>query len=154
MGKGQELLQQIQELIGKSSKWPVYIRLIFFSKHLDNHDRFLMVNFAYVNGLPLELLQQWMNLRGQLRDSSAKRHILELYTQYESGQYNDERKFPYYSFNVSQHEYQYINGKRRTGPIKTYDFEEPQQDASIKLYFYIIVNIILIDSILYKFYDF
>ena len=48
----------------------------------------MIVNFAYVSGLPFTLLEDWMTMNGHLWDNAAQHHIKDLYSSYEAGKKN------------------------------------------------------------------
>ena len=49
--KEAQLWSEIQDLIGKASKWPQSIRELFWKKNLNYFNRFKFVTFCFVNGL-------------------------------------------------------------------------------------------------------
>ena len=99
--KEAELWIEIQDLIGKSSKWPQSIRKLFWQKIVNYFDRFKLVTFCFVNGLYPQLAIQWINLHHGLRDQDAKRHVFSLFENMENGAFDDAERYRYCSFNVS-----------------------------------------------------
>lgn len=80
-----EFVRDFQDLIGPSSRWPNAIKTTFWKKHWKYPDRFKMVCFFEVNGVPPALVHQWVNFRQVLKDKSAERHIRSLYKAIEAG---------------------------------------------------------------------
>ena len=95
---------------GDAARWPADVLRLFESGHLNHFERFLIVVFAYVNGLPCHMLVSWCNMNNMCHDQSAKDHIIDLYGRLESGSYNDR---PYYGYNVTMDRYEYIDGTVR-----------------------------------------
>ena len=106
-------VRDIQDLIGPTKCWPRHIRCIFFANSLNYYQRYLITIFAYVNGLPLHILLDWMQTKHQLKDESATRHVRNLYKSCEDGLRNDHNIYDFYAYNISQGEWQWVNGDRR-----------------------------------------
>ena len=48
------------DIIGEHGLWPSYIRSIFWTKVIGYHNHFKIVVFAAVNGLPSDILKEWL----------------------------------------------------------------------------------------------
>ena len=103
-----EIWTLIQDLIGKASLWPYQIRRLFWTKNLTNFQRMLITVFSYVNGLPLETLQEWCDHMGLCRDEPARRHIGQLWNYFNRGRYGH-----LYSYNVTMNRYHTVGGDVR-----------------------------------------
>lgn len=109
-----EKVKIIQDIIGPTKNWKPNIRQLFFKTTcLTYFERFLLVNFAYVNGLSLDIFIDWLDHRKLLKTSADRNRIIQLYQQYESGNYNDHEHYDYYSYNVAMDRWQYIDGTTR-----------------------------------------
>ena len=104
------LWTDIQDIIGEASKWPPRIRKLFWTRGLSYFNRFLFTTFCYINGLDLDIIMQWAQRMNLLNDDEAKRHVMQLYRRMEAGIYNDHRMYNYYSYNVTNSRYEYVNG--------------------------------------------
>ena len=99
----------LQDCVGPVNKWPKHIRRLFWTKHVRNWDRLLLVTFVYVNGLNPEIFFDWVELMNLCRDRSARRHMEYLFHAFQSGKYQKK----YYAWNVAPGNYQYIDGTTR-----------------------------------------
>ena len=113
MSREAPILKLIYDLIGPENSWPHVIKQKFFTKRnqdLKYFDRFFLTTFAYVNGLPVNTLLDYLNSRGNINNPNSRHHINDLYQKFESGTYNHK---PYYSYNIFNAQWEYINGKRK-----------------------------------------
>ncbi|KAL0130412.1 hypothetical protein PUN28_002234 [Cardiocondyla obscurior] len=46
----------VQDVIGDARTWPKFIREIFWNKNFKNHNRMIVVNFAYLNAISEDFL--------------------------------------------------------------------------------------------------
>ena len=46
----------IQDIIGNANTWPKFIRQMFWDKNFTDHNRMIIVNFAFINGVSEEFL--------------------------------------------------------------------------------------------------
>ena len=111
MGPISEQWALIVDLIGPVDEWPRDMRSLFWKNGtLVNGERFKLCTFGYINGLDRNILLQWCQLRGLLRDDDAWHHIHGLYNAFENTTQFDTR---YWQWNVINRRYQYINGTPR-----------------------------------------
>jgi len=72
----------IQDIIGKSHKWPKYYRELFFeSKKLYYKTRFTLVIFLLGNGVNPDLIYQYLDSKFDF-DGAADKQILSVISQY------------------------------------------------------------------------
>ena len=98
----------IQDVIGKASKWPHHIRKLFWTHNIRNFDRLLVATFVRVNGLNPEQFMEWAMLMHLCRDNSAVRHFRFLFNAFENS--NNPRYQKYYSWNVTTGRYEHVDG--------------------------------------------
>ena len=46
----------LQDVVGNANTWPKFIRKMFWEKHFKDHNRMIIVNFAYLNAISEEFL--------------------------------------------------------------------------------------------------
>ena len=103
------------DIIGDHTFWPPYIRAIFWQKDIGYHNRFKVVAFAAVNGLPIKILKEWLSTYQCVYQADAKGwdHINWLISEcYFGTHYRDT----WFAFNVHNRMLQYLNGNR-VGPV-------------------------------------
>lgn len=100
----------IQDIIGNASLWPFAIRLFFWTRGLGHWNRVRVATFAYVNGLSPEVLLEWGSLVGMWGspNSASYRHVKRLLDYFHAGV-----QYKLWAYNVSQNEYQWLNGCRK-----------------------------------------
>ena len=99
----------IQDIIGPATEWPHAIRRLFWTQNLQHFSRILLCAFVYVNGLNPDILYEWVELMHLARDRAAFNHIRALFRLFEHGHYSHNL----YGWNVSQRQYQYLDGRIR-----------------------------------------
>ena len=99
----------IIDIIGPIHLWPKDIRKLFWEKHWTNKQRFKIAVFVFINGLNPELLLDWIVLF-QNTDRNGEIHIRYLMDKFEEGTLYRRN---YYSWNVAQSRYQYLDGSTR-----------------------------------------
>ena len=102
------LWMDIQDQIGQASLWPRMIRALFWMKNVTHWQRIMLATFAYVNGLNPEVFMEWVHLQQMCRDGAALNHFQALFRLFENG-----RNYRLYVYNVSQNQYQYLDGSVR-----------------------------------------
>ena len=96
----------IIDIIGPIHLWPKDIRKLFWEKHWTNKQRFKIAVFAYINGLNPEVLLDWICLFKNT-NHNGEVHIRYLMDKFEEGILYRRQ---YYSWNVAQSRYQYLDG--------------------------------------------
>ena len=106
-----ELWSAIQDIIGSAKLWPSKIRILFWTRNLDNFQRLIFIIFCYVNGLNPEIALTWARIKGLCKDAEAYRHLVYLTEQLEQ----DPMKFSrYYQYNVSTSRFELVDGSEKT----------------------------------------
>lgn len=100
---------EIQDLIGPARCWPVRIRKLFWTRYVRNFQRLLLCAFVYINGLNPLIFIEWCQLKGLLRDMSAKRHIAYLFDKFEEGAYPAT-----YGYNIYNSRYEFLSGRPKS----------------------------------------
>ena len=75
---------------------------------LKDQNRFKVAVFCYVNGLPLHLLVEWMELRKHFRDDNARRHLEKIWEKFDS---DPVYRAKYWSYNIPMGVRMYCNGE-------------------------------------------
>ena len=104
-----KLWLNIIDIIGTINLWPKDVRKLFWEKNWDHEQKFKVAVFVYINGLNPLLLYDWIELYGNT-NQNGKIHIRYLIDLFEDG--NRYRR-QYYSWNVAQARYQYLDGSTR-----------------------------------------
>ena len=99
----------IIDIVGPINLCPKDIRKLFWEKNWNDEHRFKVALFVYINGLNPVFLYDWIDLYGNT-NQNGKIHIRYLIDLFEEG--NRYRR-EYYSFNVAQGRYQYLDGSTR-----------------------------------------
>ena len=99
------------DIIGDHTFWPPYIRAIFWTKDIGYHNRFKIVVFAAVNGLPGDILKEWLSTYQCVFQDDLKSwdHINWLISECYYGTYY---KHIWFTYNVHNRYLQYIDGNR------------------------------------------
>ena len=100
---------EIIDIIGPIHLWPKDIRNLFWEKNWSNKQRFKVTVFSYINGINPLLLYDWIVLFGNT-DLNGEVHIKYLMDKFEEGILYRRQ---YYSWNVAQSCYQYLDGSTR-----------------------------------------
>ena len=106
-----KLWTAIQDIIGDAKLWPGKIRILFWTRDLDNFQRLIFILFCYVNGLNPEISLAWARLKGLCRDAEAYRHLVYLTEQFEE---NPSKFDKYYQYNVSTSRFEMVDGTEKT----------------------------------------
>ena len=78
-GYNYSLWRDIQYVIGEARLWPFSIRRLFWTRDLHHFDRVLLATFAWVNGLPPEMLYEWLALRRSIiLGGERHRHLINV----------------------------------------------------------------------------
>ena len=112
--KTYELWCLLQDLIGKATLWPYAIRRLFWTRHISYFNRMLVTVFAYVNGLSLDALLQWVDHMFLCRDAAARTHIINLWRDFNNG-----RNGHLYGYNITMNRYETVSGNVRHYVHKT-----------------------------------
>ena len=48
----------VQDLVGNANTWPKFIRKTFWDRNFKDHNRMIIVNFAYLNAISEEFLHE------------------------------------------------------------------------------------------------
>lgn len=90
-----------QDLVGPATSWPSFIRKAFWSgKDFDDHTRMVVVNFAYLNGVPLDQLQAVLSftLGRHLHANSRWYQVQARYNYLRNDKENRARAYSYHVF--------------------------------------------------------
>lgn len=101
------LFLDIQDIVGDQKKWPVCVKVAFFSKELTHLQRIIIASFAFVNGLHVSFVSRLLYLVNVHRDYNEVRKVVALINSFESA----PGKYKYYQYNVSAGRYEFISGK-------------------------------------------
>ena len=107
-----QLWLDIQDIIGDHTKWPARIRIIIWKKSVAHFDRILLTTFAFINGLNLTVLIEFMLLVNRRREPGQLEEVCSLYQSFNQ----DTSRYSYYAYNVSNGRYEYL-----TGLVRKYD---------------------------------
>ena len=101
-----ELWLALQEIIGNHKFWPVVVRMIIWRQHISHFDRIVLSSFVFVNGLPPNILIEFLLLVNFSRNSGELEEIVTLLRAFES----DPHRYTYYAYSVTNRRYEYLSG--------------------------------------------
>ena len=106
--KPDELLLEIQKIIGHKSLWPVRIYNLYISRRLSYMNTFIVAIFGYINNVPLDLINDY--LHANRISKTVRNKVVQLYEKFKI--VPDSFK-NYYSFNIKQDRLIYLKELRR-----------------------------------------
>lgn len=102
----------IQDIVGRVKLWPKRVRTAFWAQDPDYFQKFLMVTFAWVNGLSMETLLEWLIFRRKCFPGDRRhKHIVGLFRDIGNG-----RGQHYFGFNVTMNRYEYMDRVKHYTP--------------------------------------
>ena len=105
----------IEDLIGPSKEWPLWIKNLFFKQNLNHSERPLICSFIIFNGLDPEIFYDWVQKKNLARDQNALKEIKSLCNAYKN---NPEQWKKIYTFCTKEKKWYYIDGVQKI-PKKT-----------------------------------
>ena len=103
--------EDIVDLIGGPvTSWPSKILARYHKSAYNNSDRFTLCLFNFTNGFDNRIFLEYAMANGKLRDQKAAQHIRNISQMLERG---EEHLNHYYSFNVVENRWTYLNGQTK-----------------------------------------
>ena len=102
--------ENIVDIIGPISAWPSKILERYLKDSYKSEDRFALCLFNFTNGLDNSLFLEFAQTHGKLRDEAAVQHIRTISAMLER---RVEHLNDYYSFNIQENRWTYLNGQTK-----------------------------------------
>lgn len=102
----------LQMMIGEANSWPHFIAKAFWDGSFNDHNRMVVVNFAYRNGVSEELLHDVLSFtlkRNYTRDRRA--NVAYRYAYFDDPMQGAERRSRAYSFDTTIKAVTYLDGQ-------------------------------------------
>ena len=80
---------------------------LFWANHLNYLQRFKLALFVWNNPLPRKIFWKWLIHRNMLRDQSAVRHIMSLFSDWDNN-----KNLHYFTFSVAKKEFETLRGDK------------------------------------------
>ena len=105
----------LQMMIGDADTWPQFIRAAFWETWFNDHNRMVVVNFAYKNGVCELLLHDVLNFT--LKDNYTRQrraNVAYRYSYFDDPIHGAERRSRAYSFDTTMKAVAYLDGRLKT----------------------------------------
>jgi hypothetical protein len=102
----------LQMLIGEAEGWPTFIREAFWHSWFNDHNRMIVVNFAYKNGVCESLLHEVLSFT--LKDNytrTRRANVAYRYSYFDDPEHGAERRSRAYSFDTTMKAVMYLDGR-------------------------------------------
>ena len=83
--KVSELWGDIQDIIGDKSRWPPYIKALFWKRNVNHFERRILAALIFYNGLNPSVFFEWADLIGLCRDAAAVCEFQSLFKVFKEG---------------------------------------------------------------------
>lgn len=102
----------LQMMIGEADTWPQFITKAFWEANFKDHNRMIVVNFAYKNGVSEVLLHEVLNFTLKHNYTrERRRNVAYRYTYFDDPIHGAERRSRAYSFDTTIKAVTYLDGR-------------------------------------------
>ena len=67
----------VQDVVGDANWWPKFIRKMFWNRNLNDHNRMILVNFAYINAISEDFLHNILSFTLKEAYTSTRRREIK-----------------------------------------------------------------------------
>ena len=101
----------LQLMIGEADEWPQFIRKAFWDPNFNDHNRMIVTNFAYKNGVCESLLHDVLTLTlGKNYTRQRKANVQYRYSYFDHPIHGKQRRQQAYSFDTTMRKVMYLDG--------------------------------------------
>jgi hypothetical protein len=102
----------LQMMIGEADAWPQFIRKAFWEPWFNDHNRMVVVTFAYMNGVSETFLHEVLTFTLKHNYTRARRtNVAYRYSYFDDPLHGAERRSRAYSFDTTMKGVYYLDGR-------------------------------------------